>query len=120
MFAYILAAGINSNAGFGDQCVTRVEGQVVRWMREALGYDERASGTLVSGYTVANLAGVLLARNARAGWDVRSKGLRAGSQDLAVYGSSETHSSIKRAMEVSSRTSRLSSHRSRRRASHSH
>lgn len=44
---------------------TLVEGQVVRWLADALGFPATAQGTLVSGGSVANLTGLLAAREAR-------------------------------------------------------
>ena len=91
MLADMLAAGINSNSGFGDHCVMQVERQVLEWLREALGFGGDG-GILTSGCSMANLAGLTLARNARCGYDVRKSGLGAGSAPLTVYGSVETHS----------------------------
>lgn len=44
---------------------TFVEGQLVRWLIGALGFPASAEGTLVSGGSVANLTGLLAAREAR-------------------------------------------------------
>jgi L-2,4-diaminobutyrate decarboxylase len=44
---------------------TLVEAQVVRWLVELLGWPAGADGTLVSGGSVANLTGLLAAREAR-------------------------------------------------------
>jgi L-2,4-diaminobutyrate decarboxylase len=44
---------------------TPVEAQVMRWLAELLGYPGSADGTLVSGGSVANLTGLLAAREAR-------------------------------------------------------
>lgn len=100
MFADMLAAGMNSNSGFGDQAVVHVERQVLRWLREAVGFPLDGGGILTSGCSVANLSGLTVARNHRAGWDVRGEGVAAGSGRLRVYGSSETHSSVHRACEI--------------------
>jgi aromatic-L-amino-acid/L-tryptophan decarboxylase len=63
---------------------------VLDWLKESLGFPQTASGVLVSGGTAANLNGLLAARVAKAGWDIREEGLHAGPP-LTVYGSSETH-----------------------------
>jgi glutamate/tyrosine decarboxylase-like PLP-dependent enzyme len=47
---------------------------------------------------MANLIGLTVARNARAGWDVRAEGL-VGQPQLTMYGSTEMHSSLQRAVE---------------------
>jgi glutamate/tyrosine decarboxylase-like PLP-dependent enzyme len=55
----------------------------------------------VSGGTVANLLGLAVARNTRAGFDLRAEGLqRPNTPRLLVYGSSETHSWSKKACEL--------------------
>lgn len=43
---------------------TFVEGQVIRWLIEILGYPTAADGTLVSGGSAANLTGLMAAREA--------------------------------------------------------
>lgn len=100
MLADMLAAGMNSNSGFGDQAVVHVERQVLRWLREAVGFPLEGGGILTSGCSVANLSGLTVARNHRAGRDVRNRGVASGSGALRVYGSSETHSSVHRACEI--------------------
>jgi glutamate/tyrosine decarboxylase-like PLP-dependent enzyme len=48
---------------------------------------------------MANLVGLTVARGAKAGFDVRHEGLR-GSLPLTVYASKETHSSIRKGLEL--------------------
>jgi glutamate/tyrosine decarboxylase-like PLP-dependent enzyme len=98
MLAEMLAAGMNAHVAGYDQAASLVERQVLAWLRELMGFPPDASGVLVSGGTEANLNGLMAARVARAGFDVRSDGLLAGPA-LAVYGSSETHSWIIKACE---------------------
>lgn len=100
MLAEMLAAGMNPNAGFGEQSAVYVEKQVIDWCKEMLGFPPDASGILVSGCTMANLTGLTVARNTKAGFDVQRQGLQNTSAKLALYGSSETHSSIQKAIEV--------------------
>jgi glutamate/tyrosine decarboxylase-like PLP-dependent enzyme len=101
MLADMLASGMNPHLAGYDQAPTLVERQVIRWMADLLGFPPESSGLLVSGGTVANLVGLAVARNARAGYDVRSEGLqRPGAPRLLVYGSSETHSWSKKACEL--------------------
>src|SRR5512145_1001090 len=52
--ADFLAAVMNSNLGGGNHAANLVEGQVVNWMKEALGFPSEASGLLVSGGSMAN------------------------------------------------------------------
>ena len=101
MLADMLASGMNPHLAGYDQSPALVERQVVRWMAELLGFPPASSGLLVSGGTVANLVGLAVARNARAGFDVRAEGLqRPDTPRLLVYGSSETHSWSKKACEL--------------------
>ena len=101
MLADMLASGMNPHLAGYDQAPALVERQVIRWMAELLGFPPESSGLLVSGGTVANLLGLAVARNARAGFDLRAEGLqRPNTPRLLVYGSSETHSWSKKACEL--------------------
>jgi aromatic-L-amino-acid/L-tryptophan decarboxylase len=62
------------------------------WIRQLAGYPEAASGTFLSGGSVANLSALVTARDAHLRPDKFSRG--------AVYGSDQTHSSIARAMRI--------------------
>lgn len=100
MLADMLASGINTNVGGGDHAGSRMEQQVIAWCKEMLDYPAAASGLLVSGGSMANLIGLAVARQVRAGFDVRYTGLTAAPRQLTVYGSAEMHSSIQRAVEL--------------------
>jgi aromatic-L-amino-acid/L-tryptophan decarboxylase len=101
MLADMLASGMNPHLAGYDQSPALVERQVIRWMAELLGFPAESSGLLVSGGSVANLVGLAVARNAGAGFDLRSEGLqRPGTPRLLVYGSSETHSWSKKSCEL--------------------
>jgi len=96
----MLAAGMNPNLGGGNHVANLVERQVIDWLREMLGYSEKASGLLVSGGSMANLTGLAVARNSKAGYDVREKGLSGRRRRMVLYGSAEMHSSLTRAVEL--------------------
>lgn len=98
--AEMLAAAMNPNVGGGEHAANYVEAQVIDWCKELLGFPAEASGILVSGGSMANLLALAVARSARAGFDVRTEGLRDAPTPLALYGSAEMHSSIQRAVEV--------------------
>ncbi len=65
MLAEMLAAGLNANLGGRDHMPIEVERQIARWMAELFGFPETASGLFVTGTSMANLLGVLVARTAR-------------------------------------------------------
>src|SRR3990172_3535342 len=99
----MLAAGMNAHVAGSDQSASLVEAKVIDWLVELLGYPAGASGLLVSGGSMANFVGLAVARQARAGFDVRDRGLQGGQPDLPrllVYASTETHSSVRKAVEL--------------------
>ena len=99
VLAEMLAATMNPHLAGYDQSAALIERQVLSWLIELMGFPADASGVLVSGGTEANINGLMAARVAKAGWDVRAEGLRAGPP-LTVYGSVETHSWILTACET--------------------
>lgn len=100
MLAEMLAAGLNLNQGGGAQVGALVERQVIDWCKEMLGFPTSASGILVSGGSMANLVGMTVARNSRAGYDLRRDGVDPGRRRLVAYASREVHSSVPKAMEL--------------------
>ncbi|MFC1618836.1 pyridoxal phosphate-dependent decarboxylase family protein [Candidatus Neomarinimicrobiota bacterium] len=99
MLAEMLAAGMNTNNVGFDQIAFRVEQQVIEWFKELFGFPDSASGLLLTGSSMANLTGLAVARNAQATVDLRLLGLQAESAPLIFYASSETHSSVFKAIE---------------------
>jgi glutamate/tyrosine decarboxylase-like PLP-dependent enzyme len=100
MLAEMLAAGFNPNLGGADHIANYVEAQVIDWCKEMLHYSQNASGLLVSGGSMANLVGLTVARNTKSEFDIRKLGVEASPQKLTLYGSSEMHSSIQKAVEL--------------------
>jgi len=99
--ADFLASAVNANVG-GWQLApiaSEIEGQCVRWIAELLGMPRETEGLLVSGGNMANFVGFLAARRARAGADVREKGVGAGGP-LAFYAASETHTWAQKAADL--------------------
>ncbi|GAO35722.1 cytochrome D ubiquinol oxidase subunit I [Sulfuricella sp. T08] len=101
MLAEMLAAGLNANLGGRDQMPVEVERQVVQWVRELFGFPESASGLFVTGTSMANLIGVLVARTATLGTGVRLAGLAASDKRLIAYTSAGAHGCIAQAMDLS-------------------
>ncbi|WP_394827126.1 pyridoxal phosphate-dependent decarboxylase family protein [Pendulispora albinea] len=99
MLAEMLAAAINSSVDGFDDAGTYVEAQVIAWCKTMLGYRPEASGILLSGCSMANFVGLAVARNNLRDADVKQRGL-AGTSPLIVYGSTEAHSSIQKAVQL--------------------
>jgi glutamate/tyrosine decarboxylase-like PLP-dependent enzyme len=99
--AELLAAAVNPNTGAWllSPMASEIEAQTVRWIAEMLSYPVDCGGLFVSGGNMANFVCFLAARQAKAGWDVRTAGM-SGSR-LRVYCSKETHTWIQKAADMS-------------------
>jgi glutamate/tyrosine decarboxylase-like PLP-dependent enzyme len=95
-----LAAIIGSNLGGGNHAAALIDHQVVDWCKAMVGFPASASGTLVSGGSVANLIGLTVARNVMAGIDVREVGVAAIDKPLRFYSSDQVHGCHQKAVEV--------------------
>ena len=101
--ADLLAATVNPNCGsFGLSPIgTLIEEQSVRWIAELLGLPAGTGGILVSGGNMANLVAYWAARAAGAGRNVRVEGLSGDRPLLTAYCSTETHTWIQKAADLS-------------------
>jgi aromatic-L-amino-acid/L-tryptophan decarboxylase len=95
-----LAAIQGSNLGGGNHAAALMDQQVVGWFKEMVSFPPSASGTLVSGGSMANIVGLTVARNLKAGLDVREEGVAAIERPLRFYGSDQLHSCHRKAMEL--------------------
>lgn len=103
LIADVVTSAMNSaSLGFDEAASTYVELQLLSWLRTLLGFDddEDGSGLLVSGGSMANLVGLAVARTHKAPYDVRHGGIDAAAQRLMFYASTETHSSVRKAIEL--------------------
>jgi aromatic-L-amino-acid decarboxylase len=101
MLAETLAAGLNANLGGRNQIPIEVERQIGRWMSRLFGFPESASGLFVTGTSMANLIGVLVARRAALGASVRRDGVAAQTVRLVAYTSACAHGCLAQAMDIS-------------------
>ena len=101
MLADMLASGMNPHVAGYDQTATIVERQVIAWFADLLDFGADTSGLLVSGGTMANMNGLAVARNEKAGFDIRNEGLQSpNAKRLRVYGSAQTHNWIIKCSEL--------------------
>lgn len=98
--ADFLAAIQGSNLGGGNHAAARMDQQVVDWCKEMIGFPASTSGSLVSGGSMANTVALLVARNVKAGVDVRERGVAAIERPLRFYASDQLHSCHRKAIEA--------------------
>ena len=101
MLAEMLAAGLNANLGGRDHMPIEVERQIMHWLRQLFEFPESASGLFVTGTSMANLLGVLIARTHALGVDVRRTGVASSGKRLVAYASAAAHGCIAQAMDLS-------------------
>src|SRR4026207_1598593 len=84
----LLAAALNQNLGVYSisPSATTMELQVIRWLNDLIGYDEKAGGNLTSGGMMANFIGLKLARDYTTGDTAQHEGIQGR---WAVYVSEE-------------------------------
>ena len=99
VLAEMLAASLNANLGGRDHIPIEVERQIVRWMRAIFGFPESATGLFVTGASMANLIGVLIARDVALGFEARCAGVAASPHRLTAYASAAVHGCVSRALD---------------------
>lgn len=90
-----LASAIDQNAGLwaSSPAAAQTELVVLRWLKELFGLPDEWAGALTSGATMANLVGLIAARQwagRRLGFDAAGEGL-AGHSPIVVVASTEIH-----------------------------
>ena len=101
--ADLLAAAVNPNCGAWalSPIATEIENECIRWLSEFMGLQGKWDGIVVSGGNMANIVAFIVARKAKATWDIRAKGLTAPeSKRFVVYGSDEMHTWISKATDI--------------------
>ncbi|MDH4350766.1 MAG: pyridoxal-dependent decarboxylase [Gemmatimonadota bacterium] len=99
MAADLLAATMNNNCAGSAQIATYVEMTVMRWLAELVGYPGDAGGLLVSGGSAANFVALAAMREAMLPGS-RGTGLTGLDVRPVIYVTPETHSCIRRAVEL--------------------
>ncbi len=87
----VSAADQNLTSWRSGPAAAAVEHQTLRWLGEFVGFDESATGILVSGGSAANLTALLVALRDKTGPDDDRRAMR-------VYASTETHFSVAKAV----------------------
>ena len=101
VFAEMLAAAADAMSGIYSYLSNNyVELQVLDWCKTLLGFPSTASGLLTSGCSASNLIALAVARNEKAGFDLRGEGMAGAPRPLTVYCSQEAHSSLTKAVEL--------------------
>ncbi len=95
-----LAAVVGSNLGGGDHAATRVEQQLIGWLKDMVGFPATAGGTLTSGGSMANLIGLAVARNVQSGGQIRETGVAGASSAMVFYASDQVHGCHRKALEI--------------------
>ncbi len=78
---------------------TELEERVMQWLRQMIGLQEGFAGVIQDTASTATLCSLLTAREKFSQFAINSRGFD-GSKRFAVYGSSETHSSIEKAVKI--------------------
>ncbi len=95
------ASVLNPNLGGGNHSGHKVEEQVMDWIKEMVHFPESSSGLLVSGGSMANFTALAIARNVKAGYNIREEGITPEvANKMVVYGSTEVHSCNQKALEL--------------------
>jgi glutamate/tyrosine decarboxylase-like PLP-dependent enzyme len=98
--ADFLVAVQGSNVGGGNHAAARMDEQVIDWCKEMIDFPASASGTRVSGGSMANTIALIVARNVKAGVDMREHGVAAIRRPLRFYASDQIHNCHRKALEA--------------------
>ncbi len=93
------ALNVNSTTWMNSAASSEIERQVIKWIGQFSGYDNDASGVLLSGGSTANKTGLQIARYVQTKGLAAAKGLKFGQQ-LTVYASEQTHFCIDKSVDA--------------------
>ena len=90
-----LADVFNRYAGifYGGPGAVRMENMLISWMAEVVGFPKNAGGNLTSGGSLANLMGIVTARDSK---DISSKNISKS----VIYLSKQVHHSVDKAIRI--------------------
>lgn len=94
------ASIMNPNLGGGNHAANKLEAQVTDWIKQVMQFPADSGGIIVSGGSMANFVGLAVARNVKAGFEIRREGIHASSKRMTFYASAEVHSSNQKAIEL--------------------
>lgn len=99
ILADFLASALNQNLGAYSisPSATVMERQVIRWLTDLAGYDDKAGGNLTSGGMTANFIGLKLGRDYITGDKAQYDGIQG---KYAIYVSEERHVSIDKSVDA--------------------
>lgn len=92
----VSAWGQNSASAYETPAISALERTVCDWVIDLLGLPKDSGAGLVTGASVANMVGIMAARNnllAARNWDVEAQGL-FGAPDLPVFVGADAHSAV--------------------------
>ena len=97
----LIAAAMNQNVGGWrlSPAASEIELHLTRWLAGQFGLPDGSGGLLTSGGAMANFIGLKAARDSKAGFDVRARGV-ADSPQMTIYASEEVHSVVDRAADM--------------------
>lgn len=74
---------------------TEMETRILDWLRQMIGLDDGFTGVIQDSASSASLCAILTARERATDWRTNESGL-SGAPPLAIYASTETHSSVEK------------------------
>ncbi|AXK31838.1 aminotransferase class V-fold PLP-dependent enzyme [Streptomyces armeniacus] len=100
-YADFLASVVNCTLGSGENAAMMVEQQVLAWLKQIMRWPDTGSGVLTSGASMGQIICLAAARQAHTGeTDIREQGALLAGTQFTVYGSTETHHSVEKAVEL--------------------